>query len=156
MAHVSFQVQTRIQAPADRVWATLGDFGHEHLWTKSVKSCQRDTPDVRVGTTRTCQLPRPLMGRTEARETLTEYEPERALAYVLDGPAGPFARAESRWSVEPAGDHDSVVRIEGKFTPKNWAARWLLWPIARPAIARLSRGVLRELAEHVEVQGRAG
>lgn len=150
MAEVRFHVEMPIRAAPEVVWGVLGDFGNEHLWTTSVKACTRDSAEVRVGTTRTCQLPRPLMGRTEARETLTEYDPGRALAYVLDGPAGPFARAESRWSISPQTLGKTIVRVEGTFVPKSWAAHRILWPLARPAIARLTRRVLRELAARVE------
>jgi hypothetical protein len=58
----------------------------------------RFSATVGVGTVRTCALPKPLMGRTHAREQLVEYPPGVALAYDLDGPAGPFASTASRWS----------------------------------------------------------
>lgn len=134
-----------IAAPPASVWRVLGDFGTEHRWTRSVAFCERDTPDVRVGTTRHCRLPRPLMGRTEARETLTEYEPGRALAYRLDGAAGPFASAASRWSLSPAPEGGTRLRVEGVFEPRSWAARAFAWPLAKPVIRRVMRGVAREL-----------
>jgi len=148
MSEVSFAVERPLRAPVDRVWAVLGDFGTEHRWTTSVARCTRSTPDVRVGTQRTCRLPKPLMGRTEATETLVEYEPGHALAYVLEGAAGPFARAQSRWSVRPAGE-GTMLRVEGRFEPKGWAARHLVWPLARPMIVRLTRRVMAELDAHV-------
>ena len=149
-APLRFSASRLIQAPGERVWRVLGDFGTEHRWTTSVARCERDTQDVRVGTVRTCRLPRPLMGRTEARETLVEYEPGRALAYELDGPAGPFARAGSRWSTAPAPGGGTLLTVEGRFEPKGWAARHLLWPLAKPMIRRLTRRVMAELDAHVQ------
>lgn len=149
MSELSFQVEATLRAAPEDVWATIGDFGNEHRWTKTLKQCARDTPDVRVGTTRTCTLPKPLMGRTEAVETLTEYEPGQAFTYVLHGEAGPFAKAQSRWRIEPASPGSTRIVVEGRFEPKNWAARYLVWPVARPMIRRLTRSVLDELDAHV-------
>jgi hypothetical protein len=89
------------------------------------------------------------MGRTLAREVLTEFEPGTALAYALDGPAGPFLTASSRWSTRPASDGTTVVTVEGTFTPRNWGARLLVWPLAKPMIERLARNVVRELGAFV-------
>lgn len=144
-ATIGFSVTERVQASNGTVWAVLGDFGHEHRWTRTVIHCERDTPDVQVGTARTCTLPKPLMGRILAREVVTEFEPGVALAYTLDGPAGPFLTASSRWSTRPASDETTVVTVEGIFTPRSWLARFLVWPLAKPMIERLARSVVREL-----------
>lgn len=144
-----FEVRARVRGSHAQVWSVLGDFGQEHRWTRSVRSCRRDTPDVRIGTVRECTLPRPLMGRTHARETLTEYEPGRALGYILEGDAGPFASASSRWSIRPLDERTTEVRVEGRFTPKSRAVGLLVWPLARPVIRRLTRKVLAELDAHV-------
>jgi Polyketide cyclase / dehydrase and lipid transport len=147
---LAFSVTQPVRASNDAVWKLLGDFGNEHRWTRTLTRCERDTPDVRVGTTRMCTLPRPLMGRTQVREELTEFEPGVALAYVLDGPAGPFLTASSRWSTKP-GDHGlTLVTVEGNFTPRNWLSRRLVWPLAKPMIERLTRSVVRELETFVQ------
>lgn len=86
-----FEVTRRIGVPGGVLWNVLGDFGREHRWTKNLVHCERDTETVRVGTIRTCTLPKPLMGRTSVREQLTEFKSGRSLAYRLEGPAGPFA-----------------------------------------------------------------
>jgi uncharacterized protein YndB with AHSA1/START domain len=142
---LKFAVTHVVDAPNDAVWEVLGDFGTEHRWTRTVNNCTRDTAEVRVGTVRVCQLPRPLMGRTTARETLTEFETGRALTYLLDGPAGPFAVASSRWSTSPVARRGTAITVEGSFSPKNRAVRVLAWPVAKPMLRRLTRGVLREL-----------
>lgn len=142
---LEFSVTEQVRAPNHAVWALLGDFGNEHRWTRTLSRCERDTAEVRVGTVRTCTLPKPLMGRTHAREELTEFEPGVALAYVLDGPAGPFLTASSRWSTKPEADGTTLVTVEGRFTPRNWLSRFLLWPLAKPMIERLTRSVVREL-----------
>lgn len=142
---LQFSVTRVLHASSRDVWRVLGDFGNEHRWTQSLSHCERNTPEVRVGTARTCRLPKPLMGRTEVSEVLTEFEPERALAYALDGPAGPFASAFSRWSTRPASEDSTEVTIAGRLEPKNWFVRFLVWPLAKPMLQRLTARVLGEL-----------
>lgn len=144
---LTFEVTRVIPAADDAVWDVLGDFGTEHRWTKALSRCERDTPDVRVGTVRWCRLPRPVMGRTEVREVVTEFEPGRTLAYSLDGAAGPFASASSRWSTRPASSRATAVTVAGSFEPRNRAVPLLAWPLAKPMLRRVTRRVLRELEE---------
>lgn len=146
---LTFAVETTIAASSDAVWEVLGDFGTEHRWTTSLDRCVRDTDVVRVGTVRTCTLPKPLMGRTAVREELTEYEPGSALAYRLDGSAGPFASASSRWSTSPGPESGTIVTVEGFFTARSRAAEIVVWPLARPLLRRLTRRVLGELEAFV-------
>jgi uncharacterized protein YndB with AHSA1/START domain len=140
-----FTVTHVVPTPNEDVWRVLGDFGREHQWTTTLSQCTRDTPDVRVGTVRTCRLPRPLMGRTQVREALTEFEPGHSLAYALDGSAGPFATASSRWSTSPVHDDATAVTVEGMFTPKNAAVPVIVWPFAKPMLRRLTKRILGEL-----------
>lgn len=131
-----------VSAPNDAVWNVIGDFGTEHRWTRTLSECQRDIRHVRGGTVRRCRLPRPLMGRTEVRETLVEFACGRALAYTLDGP---FALAQSRWSTTATSEATTAVTVAGQFQPKNALVRGLVWPVAKPMLRRLTRRVLGEL-----------
>jgi hypothetical protein len=140
-----FSVTQVIHGSNDAVWKVLGDFGCEHLWTKTLIRCTRDTPTVRVGTSRYCELPRPLMGRTEVKETLTEFEPGKSLGYTLEGGAGPFALASSRWSIGPASSNSAAVMVEGSFEAKNRLVLWFLCPVIKPMVRRLTRRVVGEL-----------
>lgn len=149
MTTVGFSVSEQVHASNAAVWAILGDFGNEHRWTRALTHCERDTKEVRVGTARTCVLAKPLMGRTRAREELTQFEAGASLAYVLDGPAGPFLTASSRWSTRSQDDGTTLVTVEGFFTPRNWVARCLLWPLAKPMIKKLARNTVRELGASV-------
>jgi hypothetical protein len=146
-ATLRFAVTQAVAAPPEVVWNVLGDFGTEHRWTRTLAHCQRDTEAVAVGTARTCTLRKPVMGRTQVREVLNEYEDGRALGYDLDGSAGPFRTASSRWSIAPGPDGSTSLTVEGRFTPR-WFA-WLVWPMAKIAIKRLARAGIRELEAFV-------
>lgn len=151
---LTIQATRSVVVPNDAVWRVLGDFGTEHRWSRTLSKCERDTPDVRVGTTRVCTLPRPVMGRTEARERLVEFDPGRALAYVLDGSAGPFSSAGSRWSTRVDAAGRTEITVEGRFEPKNALVKILVWPLARLYVRRLIRRTLVELEAFLTV-GRA-
>ena len=77
----------RTQRTPAQVWRLLGDFGNEHRWSSQLASCRRDTAAVGVGTRRTCALAKPLMGRTETTEELTDYIGGAALP--TGSPGGP-------------------------------------------------------------------
>jgi uncharacterized protein YndB with AHSA1/START domain len=149
MKEVTFSVTRVLQAPTNAVWHVLADFGTEHKWSESLVHCERDTIEVAVGTVRTCTLPRPLMGRTYVREQLTEYEPLSVLAYKLDGAAGPFAAAQSRWTTRSIPNGTTALVVEGKFVPRDWFSSFVVWPLAKPLLRRLTKQVMRELEEYV-------
>lgn len=146
---VRYEVRRTLRASADAVWLVLGDFGTEHRWTRTVNHCVRDTETVDVGTRRTCTLPRALMGRNEVTEVITQYVPGHSLAYVLEGPAGPFSRAGGKWSISPASGDSALLTVEGKFTPRNWLSEFVVWPLAKPFLRRLTNRVIAELERFV-------
>lgn len=151
---LSFAVIKRTEVSPERVWEILGDFGNEHRWTRTLVHCERNTPKVSVGTSRTCTLPKPLMGRTQVREELIEFSPGKSLMYKLDGPAGPFRTASSRWLTSIDAEGKTVITVEGHFAPRNKIVGVVLWPIVKPYIARLTRGVLAELDSFLLAQKR--
>jgi hypothetical protein len=83
------------------------------------------------------------------REQRTEYEPGTVLAYRLEGPAGPFASASSRWSTTSRSDGGAIVTVEGFLTARSRAAEIVVWPLARPMLRRLVRRVIGELEAFV-------
>jgi uncharacterized protein YndB with AHSA1/START domain len=147
--NVAFNVNRVLRASNADVWSVLGDFGTEHRWTKSLAHCERNTANVTVGTVRTCTLPRPLMGRTKVSEQLVEYTPLSALTYELDGAAGPFASARSRWSTQERADGTTKLSVEGIFVPQGWFSRHMVWPLAKPMITRLTKQVMSELENYL-------
>lgn len=137
--------------PAE-VWHLLGDFGYEHRWSSQLASCRRDTAAVGVGTRRTCVLAKPLMGRTETTEELTEYVAGASLAYRLSGRAGPFRVSEGRWVVAPDEDA-TVITVSGRFEPLNATVGLLVGPVAKLVAVRAARRALADLVSAVEAPG---
>ncbi len=146
---LSFSVTRPIPATNEAIWAILADFGNEHRWTSTLSHCERDTNGVRVGTARVCTLARPLMGRSAVREQLTEFEPGAALAYSLEGPAGPFRRAASRWSTREAAAGTTILTVQGNFTAYNALVPFLVWPLVEPYLKGVTKHVLDEFERFV-------
>src|SRR5258706_6641318 len=147
--------QRLVRAPIERVWALVGDFGHEDRWARNIRHSSRDTATVGVGTVRTLALAKPLMGRDRVEEVVIAVEPSRMLAYRLRGSAGPFASAESHWRLREGGDGcgGTLVEVEGRFVPRNALFGVLLGGAAKAVVRRTLDGALRELAAVVEGGG---
>jgi uncharacterized protein YndB with AHSA1/START domain len=141
--------QRLIVAPIERVWSIVADFGHENQWVHNIRRSSRDTPDVRVGTVRTLELEKALMGRDHVEEVIMALEPMQLLAYRLRGSAGPFTSAESHWRFREEG-RGTIVEVEGRFMPRNAVLGFLVRGAATVAVRRALDGSLRELAAQVE------
>jgi len=137
-----------IPAAADTVWAVLGDFGTEHRWSRQLAACDRDHATVTVGTVRSCRLARPLLGRRQVAEQLTDYQPGSTLAYQLRGSAGAFRSAEGRWTLR-AAQGGTVVEVSGRFQPRSPLVGLVLGPLARRTAVRAARRALADLTAFV-------
>lgn len=146
---ITISEATGTRRSAAQVWRLLGDFGNEHRWSSQLADCRRDTAAVGVGTRRTCVLAKPLMGRTETTEQLTEYVAGASLAYRLSGRAGPFRLSEGRWVVTPQEDV-TVITVSGRFEPLNAAVGLLVGPLAKVVAVRAARRALADLVTAVQ------
>lgn len=141
--------QRLIHAPIERVWSVVADFGHEDQWAHNMRRGSRNTLNVGVGTIRTLELAKPLMGRDHVEEVIITFEPTQLLVYRLRGSAGPFASAESHWRFRQES-RGTIVEVEGRFVPRNAMLGFLVSGAARVAVRRALNDSLRELAAYVE------
>ncbi|MCQ8194356.1 type II toxin-antitoxin system Rv0910 family toxin [Streptomyces rugosispiralis] len=111
MAEVS--AQTRIEAPAEKVWARLTDFSTYGDWNATHTSFPQGGPaGLEVGAT--YQENMKLMGfPAEVTWTVEEYQPARLLTTRGKGPMG--VNLAMRYSLTPDGDA-TTVRVDGDFT----------------------------------------
>lgn len=88
-----------IAADPHAVWEVLADFGSISAWANNIDhSCILNHGDEPLGTTRRVQI-----GRNALVETITEFDPLRALAYDVDGLPKRVRRFANRWSLRPSG-----------------------------------------------------
>ena len=112
MAEVS--AETRIEAPAEKIWAQLTDWSAYGEWNATHTSFPSGGPTaLEVGGT--FQENMKLMGfPAEVEWTIEELEPARLLAIRGNGP---MARSgPNRYTLTPDGDSATAVRIDGEFT----------------------------------------
>lgn len=111
MAEVS--AEARIQAPPEKVWATLTDWSAYGEWNTTHTSFPRGGPEsLEVGAT--FQENMKLMGfPAEVEWTVEELETARVLAIRGKGPMA--VTVATRYTLTPGADATGV-RIDGEFT----------------------------------------
>ncbi|MGW7433688.1 type II toxin-antitoxin system Rv0910 family toxin [Streptomyces sp. NPDC054861] len=111
MAEVS--AETRIEAPAEKVWAQLTDFSSYGEWNATHTDFPQGGPDrLEAGATFAENMK--LMGfPAEVTWTVEELERARVLAIRGKGPMG--VTVGTRYSLAPEGDA-TTLRIDGEFT----------------------------------------
>ncbi|MFF7178843.1 SRPBCC family protein [Streptomyces sp. NPDC008121] len=111
MAEVS--AETRIEAPAEKVWAQLTDFSSYGEWNATHTDFPQGGPDrLEAGATFAENMK--LMGfPAEVTWTVEELETARVLAIRGKGPMG--VTVGTRYSLAPEGDA-TTLRIDGEFT----------------------------------------
>ncbi|MFG1668511.1 SRPBCC family protein [Streptomyces sp. Y7] len=112
MAEVS--AESRIEAPAEKVWAQLTDWSAYGQWNATHTSFPNGGPAaLEVGGT--FQENMKLMGfPAEVEWTIEELEPARVLAIRGKGPMA--VTVATRYTLTPDGDTATTVRIDGEFT----------------------------------------
>jgi uncharacterized protein YndB with AHSA1/START domain len=92
----SSSVSRVVDAPVERVWEVLAQFGEISRWGTGVDhSTLLTSGPVGPGTTRRVQV-----GRNALRETITTWEPGSRLAYALVGLPPVVRSATNTWQVE--------------------------------------------------------
>ncbi|MGP3638072.1 type II toxin-antitoxin system Rv0910 family toxin [Streptomyces sp. 24-1644] len=111
MAEVS--AETRIEAPAEKVWAQLTDFSAYGEWNATHTSFPKGGPDsLELGATYEENMK--LMGfPAEVTWTVAELEAGRLLTTTGKGPMG--VNLTMRYALTPDGDV-TTLRIDGEFT----------------------------------------
>jgi ribosome-associated toxin RatA of RatAB toxin-antitoxin module len=113
------QIRT-IQAPADRVWDILADFGGVHIFHPLVESSRIiNGQDTGLGAERRCDL----YNGGEAIEKITSFVAERRHLgiTVRDGP-GPMEAMTGELTVTPVDDNSCEVRADLQYRLKGGAA----------------------------------
>lgn len=111
MAEVS--AESRIGAPAEKVWAQLTDWSSYGEWNDTHTSFPQGGPTV-LEAGATFQENMRMMGfPAEVEWTVEQAEPARALALRGEGPMS--VTVATRYTLVPDGDA-TLVRIDGEFT----------------------------------------
>lgn len=112
---LTFEIETAIEAPPQRVWDLLVDAEKMKLWMPGLVSMERLTPgEMGVGTQ--LRETRKMMGHTASEVfEVTEFDPPRALGLYVDGAKGSSKKGWYRFrhTLTPQGK-GTLVRLSGE------------------------------------------
>lgn len=136
-----------IRQPATAVWALLADFGAIGRWAPNVDhSCLTTSTADGVGATRRIQS-----GRTTVLETVTDWEPERRLAYSITGLPPAIRSVTNTWRLVDLGQTTDVSLTSsidtGPRPPQKVVAR-----IVGRVLAKASHQMLDGLDHHLNAR----
>ncbi len=139
-----------IRQPASAVWALLADFSAISEWAPNVDhSCLTTSTKDGVGATRRIQT-----GRNTLLETVTDWEPERCLAYSITGLPPAVRSLTNTWRLADLGETTEVTLTSsvdtGPRPPQKAAAR-----VVGRVLAKVSRQMLEGLDCHLQPQQQA-
>ena len=98
------EAQIVIDAPVQKVWEVLADFGGVHRWAPSVtNSYSTSKNNGGPEGSRHCDI----AGFGSVEEYITEWNKGRDFTYDFTG-VGPISEGNSTWSVKPQGDKTLV------------------------------------------------
>lgn len=110
------EVARRIEAPADRVWAFVGDFAGDVLTRGYV--ARVETVGTGIGARRTYHLEAAIGGSSVVERLIELNEAERTIAYdMVDYGPLPWADYGGRITVTPAGQDACVFVLRTHFFP---------------------------------------
>ena len=142
---VEVQKRTEIAKPPAEVYRFIAtEHGRNHpRWDSgAVEMTQLDPGPVVVGTR--FDYKRKVLGRIEELElVVTEMEPDRKLAFRIEGPM----RARVSYTLEPGGPSSTVVHFIGLFEVPGTQLLASLVKIAVNRDARGSQGRIKQLVE---------
>lgn len=131
---------------ASALWEVLADFDTISRWAPNVDhSCLTTSTADGVGATRRIQT-----GRTTVLETVTDWEPERCLAYSITGLPPMIRSVTNTWRLADLGGTTEVTLTSsidaGPRPPQQVVAR-----VVGRALAKASRQMLAGLDAHVQM-----
>ncbi len=143
--------QIKIDAPTEKVWEILADFGAVSNWAPTISESQSTTEATRgVGAERGCEHEK--MGHIEER--ITEWDEGTSISYeVIKGLPFPMKSLNNTWSVSDAGD-GAVVTVTMDFRMGMGPLGALPALMARPLMRKemgLSLAGLKQYTETGEV-----
>ena len=136
-----------VRQSASVVWAVLADFDAISRWAPNVDhSCLTTSTADGVGVTRRIQT-----GRATVLETVTEWAPERVLAYSITGLPLVIRSVTNTWQLDDRGAATEVTLTStidtGPRPPQKVVAR-----VVGKALAKASRQMLDGLDAHLHTQ----
>ena len=135
-----------IAASPTQIWDVLADFGAINTWTDNVDhSCLLTGDTIAVGTARRLQV-----GRNTLVERITEFDPQFALAYDIEGLPTALGTVNNRWCLEATSGGLTIVTLTSTVDIGSRLDQRLIERVACRMLARQSEAMLAGLAHRLE------
>ncbi len=139
----------RIDRSAADVWDVLADFGAIGGWAPNVDhSCLTSTETEGPGAVRRIQT-----GRNTLLERVIEWEPEKRLAYSIEGLPSAIGKVTNSWELADSGKSTNVRLTStidaGPRPPQKLVAR-----VVGRVLAKASGQMLQGLDDHLREEAR--
>ena len=143
----SIEQQITIDAPSDRVWDALGDFGGIDRWSPSINhSSAGDGPQRGVGAERACEVKGIF---PNVVERTTQWGEGHGYSFEIEG-APMLKQATSTWSLEAEGDRTTVTARVDYRTSMGPIGALMGATIMKRMMSRILADSLAGLKHHVE------
>ena len=134
---------TTISAPIGEVWDALADLPSYSAWNPLTPKIEGE---LRHGEALTLHVS--LLGRRMQRvHRVSRLEPERMLAWTIEGSPGWWLRGERRQSLEPVSESECVYRNEEEILG---LASSFVWLLLRSTLRKALDATGQALKSHVE------
>ena len=138
--------QVRINAPKEKVWEILADFGGVANWAPTITSAHL-LADVNggIGATRSCDH----ISGAAIEEVITEWEEGEYYSYEMTTSLGPIKTLLNTWAVRAEGN-DTVITLSMDFKMRFGPLGLLMIPMAKMMMGKEMKLALAGLKHHVE------
>jgi carbon monoxide dehydrogenase subunit G len=128
------------------IWAVLARFDRIVDWAPKVGHSSLTTEQAEgVGTARRVQV-----GRQALLETVTIWEPERTLAYAIDGLPPLVAGVTNRWDLAPDTDGRTFVTMSSVIDPGTGPKGKVGARVLKVPLGQAADSMLDGLAAHLD------
>ncbi len=136
----------RIDAPKEKVWEILADFGGPANWAPTITSSNLLTDaNGGIGARRTCGH----ISGAAIEEVITEWEEGEYYSYEMTTSLGPVKTLLNTWAVRAEGN-DTVVTLSMDFKMRFGPLGLLMIPMAKMMMGKEMKLSLAGLKHHVE------
>lgn len=137
-----------INAPKDRVWATLEDFGEVHRINPFVKKTTSDciAGTMSVGDTRRCEF---YNGKSYVDEEVVDLEEGRTVTIKITGGTMPFKAAAATFTLDPVSSTKTNLSMEMNYHAKGGPLAPVIGLAMKPMMGMMLSKVLKSFDRHM-------
>jgi carbon monoxide dehydrogenase subunit G len=148
---VQFTIDTHIAATPKKTWGVVRDFGNVSNFAAGLAASRQTTEgDVCVGAERTCDFKKPMMGKRQILERVTDFD-DKAMIIGVDivGGMGPFKTMNGKFALAKDG---KGTKVSFSQVAAGGAMAKIMGGLANKKMEKQLTGFLADLKSFVEAK----